>query len=108
MLAFGYLPRCPDIQYLVIILNFAEMVLLLCILTIIHIFIIIPQTWLEGNCTKLNKHDFGVVDTAMVVDWLGDVMKVVMKDGAQILDNDYMIVLRQLKLYAVSSKGILL
>ena len=71
-------------------LRSVEMVSLLRVLSIMHIYICLPLGWFAGNCGNLRKYGFGVADMPKAVDLMDKAFYEITKDGDVMLDDDFM------------------
>ena len=67
-----------------------EKISLLRVLSILHMFIVMPLRWLSGNCEKLAEWDFGVADMPQTVDLMDAAFKKISEDGTLIYNNEFM------------------
>ena len=66
--------------FLYIILQSVEMVSLLRVLSILHIYLYLPLLWLSGNCGNLGKYGSGVSDMPKAVDFMDKAFAEITKD----------------------------
>ena len=67
-----------------------EKISLLRVLSILHMFIVMPLRWLSGNCEKLAEWDFGVADMPQTVDLMDKAFKRISEDGTLIYNAEFM------------------
>ena len=72
------------------ILASVEMVSLLRVLTIFHIFLCLPLRWLAENYVNLEEYEFGVADMPLALDLMDDAMAEMMANGDLLLDDAFM------------------
>ena len=70
---------------LYILLRLVEVVALLCVLSILHLTIVMPFHWLAGNCGDPAEYRFGVADMALAVDLVDNACKDISEDGSLFL-----------------------
>ena len=75
---------------LFMLLQSAEMIALLRILSILHIAVYTTLQWITGNCGDLYQHKFGVSDIVSDVDIIEKVFYKVLIDGEKLTDEDFM------------------
>ena len=78
------------LKKLYIVFRSVEMVSLLRVLSILHIYLCLPLQWLYINCGDLGKYGFGVSDIPKAVDLMDKAFAEITKDGNLMLDNDFM------------------
>ena len=82
---------------LYIILRSVEIVSLLHVLSILHIYLCLPLQWFSANCGDLLKYGFVVADMPKAVDLMEKAFAKITKDGNLMLDDDFMMnILKQL------------